>query len=77
MENELIDVEDLLGRVNIVDYISKIVNLEKRGDEYWCNSPLNLNDSTPSFSINEEKIRYAYMTMSPAQVQRYLHGIII
>jgi len=30
-----------------------------------------------SFSINEGKIRYAYMTMSPAKVQRYLHGIII
>jgi hypothetical protein len=28
-------------------------------------------------SINEEKTRYAYMKMSPAQVQRYLHGIII
>jgi hypothetical protein len=40
-------------------------------------SALKTTGKKMAFIINEEKTRYAYMTMSPAQVHRYLHGIII
>lgn len=51
------EVEELLERVNIVDYISQYVELEKKNDEYWGLSPFT-NEKTPSFSVNEEKQRF-------------------
>ena len=55
MDNGLIDVESLLSNVSILEYISQYAEFEKKGSEYWCNSPLNTNDLTPSFSVNVEK----------------------
>lgn len=46
--------EDLLEEVNIVDYISQYVELEKVGREFWGLSPFK-SENTPSFSVDEEK----------------------
>lgn len=58
-----IDINELLQNVNIIDYISNYAILEKNGEDFWCCSPLNPNDETPSFSVNEEKqLFYCFST---------------
>ena len=49
------DTSDLLARVNIVDYVGQYCDLVKKGGEYWACSPFSESDSTPSFSVSEEK----------------------
>lgn len=44
--------EELLKKINIVDFISKYVKLEKRGENYIGLSPFK-TEKTPSFSVNE------------------------
>lgn len=46
------ELEDLIKSVDIVDYISRYVELEQRGDEWWGLSPFT-NEKTPSFSVRE------------------------
>ena len=49
-------VEELLEQVDIVDYISQYVELERKGDEWWGISPFTEPpEKTPSFSVRREK----------------------
>ena len=49
-------VEELLERIDIVDYISQYVELTQRGDEWWGISPFTEPpEKTPSFSVRREK----------------------
>lgn len=47
------DVSELLRQVNIVDYISQYVDLEKKGEEWWGLSCFK-DEKTPSFSVRED-----------------------
>jgi len=49
-----VDISEILENVDIVDYISKFVELELRNNEYWGLSPFT-SEKTPSFSVNREK----------------------
>jgi hypothetical protein len=42
---------------DIVDYVTKLVLLKKKGKDYWCKCPFHLED-TPSFSVSSEKQMY-------------------
>lgn len=52
------DLEELLGRIDIVDYVSQYVELIFKNGEYWGHSPFNDKDMNPSFSVNKEKQVY-------------------
>lgn len=68
-----IDLEELLSKCNIVEYISQFAELENRGGEYWCSSPLNKNDETPSFSIDESKqLFYCFSTGKGGNVLNFI-----
>lgn len=47
-------LEELSGRLNIVDVVSSYVTLTKRGSNYWGLCPFH-HEKTPSFSVNEPK----------------------
>lgn len=53
--------EDVLKQINdnvdLYTYVSCIIELEKRGDDYFGHCPLHI-DRTPSFSINPEENKY-------------------
>ena len=51
------DVEDILDRIDILEYISQYCELEEKGGEWWGLSPFK-NEKTPSFSVNTEKQRF-------------------
>lgn len=46
------EIDELIGSINIVDFISQYVDLEKRGDEWWGLSCFK-DEKTPSFSVRE------------------------
>lgn len=46
------ELSELLGTINIVEYISQYVDLEQRGDEWWGLSCFK-EEKTPSFSVRE------------------------
>lgn len=49
------DLSELIESIDIVDYISQFVKLEKRGEEYWGISPFTFPpEKTPSFSVRRE-----------------------
>lgn len=52
------DLEELLGRADIVEYVSQYVELVFKNGEYWGHSPFNEKDMNPSFSVNKEKQVY-------------------
>ena len=47
------ELTEMLQQINIVEYISQYVDLEKRGDEWWGLSCFT-NEKTPSFSVRED-----------------------
>lgn len=47
-------LEELSGRINIVDVVSAYVPLTKKGANYWGLCPFH-HEKTPSFSVNEDK----------------------
>ena len=47
-------LDDLNGRLNIVDVVSAYLPLTKKGSNYWGLCPFH-HEKTPSFSINEAK----------------------
>ncbi len=49
--NNMIDIEDLLKKVDIVKYISQYVELKYQNGEYIGLSPFNANDTNPSFTV--------------------------
>lgn len=50
-------VDDLLSRVDIIDYIHKRVPLKKAGKNYQACCPFH-DEKTPSFSVNPQKQFY-------------------
>lgn len=48
------EVAEILGSIDIVEYISQYIRLERRGREYWGLSCFT-NEKTPSFSVDPEK----------------------
>ena len=47
-------LDDLNGRLNIVDVVSAYLPLTKKGGNYWGLCPFH-HEKTPSFSVNESK----------------------
>lgn len=47
-------VDELTGRLNIVDVVSAYVSLNKKGANHWGLCPFH-HEKTPSFSVNESK----------------------
>lgn len=47
------ELSELIKSIDIVDYISQFADMEEKGGEYWCLSPLK-EENTPSFSIRRE-----------------------
>lgn len=47
-------IDEIISKVNIVDYIGKFVDLEKRGTNFFGCCPFHQED-TPSFSVSETK----------------------
>lgn len=47
-------IEDLHGRLNIVDVVSAYLPLTRKGANYWGLCPFH-HEKTPSFSVNESK----------------------
>ena len=47
-------IKEIKERINIVDLISKYVQLRKRGSNYTCLCPFH-KEKTPSFTVSEEK----------------------
>ena len=45
-------IEELKNRVDIVEIVGKVVQLEKRGANYWGRCPFH-HEKTPSFSVNQ------------------------
>lgn len=49
------EISELLERADILEYISKYVDLEQKGGEYWGISPFTYPpEKTPSFSVRPE-----------------------
>lgn len=48
------ELEELIRRIDIVEYISQFVDLELKGGEWWGLSPFK-DEATPSFSVHQEK----------------------
>ena len=46
-------LEELVERIDIVDYISQFVELEEKNGEFWGLSPFS-SEKTPSFSVRRE-----------------------
>lgn len=51
------ELEDLIASIDIVEYISQFVDLEKRGQEWWGLSPFT-DEKTPSFSVRQETQKF-------------------
>lgn len=47
------EISDLLEMIDIVEYISKFVELEQKGDEWWGLSCFR-DEKTPSFSVRKD-----------------------
>lgn len=55
----MIDLQDLLSRINIEEYISQYVDLEEKNGELWGISPFTFPpEKTPSFSVRPEVGRF-------------------
>lgn len=58
-----IDIDLLLSKINIVDYISQYAELVPRNGCLWCNSLFNTKDYNPSFCVEEDKqLFYCFST---------------
>ena len=74
----MIDIDVLISKINIVDYIGQYADLIKKNGAYWCCSPLNPNDTDPSFEISEELQRfYDFSTENMVVFFNLLWNIII
>lgn len=51
------NIEELLEKIDIVDYISQYVELEEKNGEFWGLSPFK-DEVTPSFSVRRETGRF-------------------
>ena len=47
-------LDDLNGRLDIVDVVSAYLPLNKKGGNYWGLCPFH-HEKTPSFSVNEAR----------------------
>ena len=55
MKNSASDIlNHFKNKINLSDYLSKFINLEKRGNSHVGKCPFH-NDKTPSFSVSDEK----------------------
>ena len=52
------DVQTLIERIKLSDYIKRYCALEYKDNEYWCLSPFSGTDTDPSFSIRDEDYVY-------------------
>lgn len=50
-------IQDIINKVDIVDYIGQYLTLTKKSNDYFCCCPFH-NEKTPSFSITPNKKRY-------------------
>lgn len=51
------DYKDVMEKVDIYEYVSQYVDLQKKGREYWGLSPFK-DEKTPSFSVDVDKQRF-------------------
>lgn len=54
----MVDIELLLSKVDILEYISQYADFVEKNGGNWCCSPLNPNDTDPSFEVNTELQRF-------------------
>ena len=48
-------IDDLLGRIDIVEVVGARLKLKKTGKNYSALCPFH-NEKTPSFTVNDEKV---------------------
>lgn len=51
------NVDELINKIDIVDYIGQFVELTERNGEYWGLSPFK-DEKTPSFSVRRESKKF-------------------
>ena len=51
------EVNDIIERVDILEYIQQFCDMEERGGEWWGLSPFK-DEKTPSFSVSQDKQRF-------------------
>lgn len=54
----MVDIELLLSKIDILEYISQYGDFIEKNGGNWCCSPLNPNDTDPSFEVNTELQRF-------------------
>lgn len=55
----MIDIPEMLERIDLVEMVSQYVELEEKGGEYWGISPFtDPPEKTPSFSVRKETNRF-------------------
>ena len=52
-------LEELKGRINIVDVVEGYVTLNRKGGKYWACCPFH-HEKTPSFSVDESGVFYCF-----------------
>ena len=50
-------LQQINENANLLDYVSQFIEMEKRGNDYFGQCPLHI-DNTPSFSITPAKNSY-------------------
>ncbi|MDR1138868.1 MAG: DNA primase [Clostridiales bacterium] len=50
-------ISQLLGKIDIIDIVSKYVPLKQKGDSFWANCPFH-HEKTASFSVSQSKQVY-------------------
>lgn len=56
-KHEVIPVEEILSRVDLVALVARRVQLKKRGQEFWGCCPFH-KENTPSFKVDNTRRRY-------------------
>ena len=47
-------IDQLLDQTDIVDVVSRLIPVNKKGSNFWCQCPFH-DDSNPSMAVNQEK----------------------
>lgn len=66
-------IRELIDSVSLKDYVEQYAEFEKRGNEYWCCSPLNQKDTDPSFSVNvEDNVFYDFSSHKSGNIINFI-----
>lgn len=66
-------LRELIDAVSLKEYVEQYTEFEKRGNEYWCCSPLNQKDTDPSFSVNvEDNVFYDFSSHKSGNIINFI-----